>query len=39
MLSGIAAQPNFDFDLDTLFEFGLKLLLDGLAVLIQSPPT
>jgi AcrR family transcriptional regulator len=39
MLSSIAAQPDFDLDLDTLFEFGLKLLLDGLAVLIQSPRT
>jgi DNA-binding transcriptional regulator YhcF (GntR family) len=36
-LSNISAQPGFDFrlDLDTLFEFGLQLLLDGLAVLIQ----
>lgn len=39
MLSSIAAQPDFDFDLDTLFEFGLKLILDGLAALIQSPRT
>jgi AcrR family transcriptional regulator len=39
MLSRIAAQPDFDFKLDTLFEFGLKLLLDGLAVLIQHPRT
>ena len=36
-LSGISAQPGFDFrlDLDTLFEFGLQLLLDGLAALIH----
>jgi hypothetical protein len=37
MLSSIAAQPGPDFrlDLDTLFGFGLQLLLDGLAVLIH----
>jgi hypothetical protein len=37
MLSGIATQP--DVDLDRLFEFGLQLLLDGLAVRIQHPKT
>jgi AcrR family transcriptional regulator len=37
MLSGIATRPDFDFDLDTLFEFGLQLLLDGLAARIQHP--
>ena len=37
-LSSIAAQPDPEFrlDLDTLFEFGLQLLLDGLAMLIHS---
>jgi AcrR family transcriptional regulator len=39
MLSSIAAQSDFDFNLDTLFEFGLKLLLDGLAVRIRRPRT
>ena len=39
MLSNIAAQPDFDFELDALFEFGLQLLLDGLAVLIHHPKT
>jgi DNA-binding transcriptional regulator YhcF (GntR family) len=39
MLSGITAQPDFDFDLDTLFELGLKLILDGLAVLLQDSRT
>ena len=36
-LSSIAAQPGPEFrlDLDTLFEFGLQLLLDGLAMLIH----
>jgi DNA-binding transcriptional regulator YhcF (GntR family) len=37
MLSSIAMRPDFHFDLDTLFEFGLELLLDGLAVRIQQP--
>lgn len=37
MLSSIAARPDFDFELDALFEFGLQLVLDGLAVLIQHP--
>jgi DNA-binding transcriptional regulator YhcF (GntR family) len=41
MLSSLTAQSGFDFrlDLDTLFEFGLQLLLDGLALLIQHPKT
>lgn len=37
MLSAIAMRPDFHLDLDTLFEFGLKLLLDGLAARIQHP--
>jgi hypothetical protein len=37
MLSGIASQPDLSLDLDRLFEFGLELLLDGLAVRIQHP--
>jgi hypothetical protein len=39
MLSSIAARPDFDFDLDLdrLFEFGLRLLPDGLAERIQHP--
>ncbi|OZM80248.1 TetR/AcrR family transcriptional regulator C-terminal domain-containing protein [Pseudonocardia sp. MH-G8] len=28
----------YDFDLDTLFEFGLQRLLDGFAALIEAPP-
>jgi DNA-binding transcriptional regulator YhcF (GntR family) len=39
MLSSTAARPDFDFELEALFEFGLQLLLDGLAVLIQHPKT
>ena len=39
MLSSIATRPDFDFELDALFEFGLQRLLDGLAVLIQRPKT
>jgi DNA-binding transcriptional regulator YhcF (GntR family) len=35
MLSNLATQP--DLGLDRLFEFGLQLLLDGLAVRIQQP--
>jgi DNA-binding transcriptional regulator YhcF (GntR family) len=30
---------GYDFDLDNLFEFGLQRLLDGLAGLLQDPPT
>jgi AcrR family transcriptional regulator/DNA-binding transcriptional regulator YhcF (GntR family) len=38
-LAAVVAQPDLDLDLDTLFEFGLRLLLDGLAVRIQHPKT
>jgi len=37
MLSSVAAQPDVGLDLDTLFELGLKVILDGLAVLIERP--
>lgn len=37
MLARMAEHPDFDLDLDTVFEFGLKLLLDGLAGLIEQP--
>ena len=30
MIAAVAAEPNFDMDLDRLFEFGLTLLLDGI---------
>ncbi|WP_248962957.1 TetR/AcrR family transcriptional regulator C-terminal domain-containing protein [Sphaerisporangium perillae] len=33
--AGIVTHPESDFDLDTLFEFGLERMLDGLAVLIE----
>ncbi len=40
MLSRLAAGPDVDADLDTLFEFGLAQLLDGLAVrLNRATPT
>jgi hypothetical protein len=32
MLSRLASGPDIDADLDTVFEFGLGQLLDGLAV-------
>jgi len=32
LLTAISAQPDFDVELDRLFELGLTLLLDGLAV-------
>lgn len=35
-LLGIAKQPDFDLDLDTLFEFGLQRMLDGLEVYLGS---
>nr|BFE78930.1 hypothetical protein GCM10020093_015310 [Planobispora longispora] len=34
VLAHAFTQPGLDFDLDTLFSFGLRGLLDGLAVLI-----
>src|SRR6266536_47134 len=36
MLAEVAALPDFDVDLDSLFELGLKLMLDGLARLIGN---
>lgn len=33
---GLLAEPELDLDLDSLFEFGLRQLLDGLAVRIES---
>jgi AcrR family transcriptional regulator len=38
VLSGITMHPDFEFDPDTLFELGLTLMLDGLAVLLQRSP-
>ncbi len=34
----VVAHDGFDFDLDSLFEFGLERLLDGLEVLIAGAP-
>lgn len=31
LLMGLAAQPDFDLDLDSIFEMGLALFLDGFA--------
>jgi hypothetical protein len=40
MLSRLASGPDVDTELDTLFEFGLAQLLDGLAVrLARTTPT
>jgi hypothetical protein len=36
MLFGIAGEPDFDLDLDTVFELGLKLILDGLEARLAS---
>jgi len=36
LLGGIAAQADFDLDLDVVFELGLQLILDGLAHMIES---
>jgi AcrR family transcriptional regulator len=30
MIAAVAAEPSFDMDLDRLFEFGLRLMLDGI---------
>jgi AcrR family transcriptional regulator len=35
MLSGFAAQENFELDLDLLFELGLRVVLDGIGGLIE----
>jgi AcrR family transcriptional regulator len=35
MMSTILEVPEFDLNLDRLFEFGLAILLDGIAALIQ----
>jgi AcrR family transcriptional regulator len=34
---GLPGGFDFDFDLDQLFEFGLELVLDGLAAKLQRP--
>ncbi|CAM5635430.1 hypothetical protein SALBM135S_05029 [Streptomyces alboniger] len=34
-LSGLFAHEEFDLELDTLFEFGLARILDGVASLIE----
>jgi AcrR family transcriptional regulator len=35
MLAGVGQIPDFDLDLDSLFETGLALMLDGFAALIE----
>lgn len=35
-LATMDGQPDIDFSLDTLFEFGLQRMLDGLAVFLDS---
>ena len=34
-LQALAAIPDFDMELDALFEFGLERVLDGLAVFLE----
>lgn len=36
LLTAVSAQPDFDVELDRLFELGLTLLLDGLAIQIEK---
>lgn len=36
MLARLAEHPEVGPDFDTIFEFGLKVFLDGLAVLIEG---
>lgn len=38
MIARLAAGPDIDADLDSIFEFGLGQLLDGLAVRIEGAP-
>lgn len=37
MLARLSAVPDLEMDLDSLFESGMKLLLDGLAVRLPAP--
>jgi AcrR family transcriptional regulator len=37
MLSRIGQSPDFEYDLDRLFEFGVGLVLDGFAALLDRP--
>jgi hypothetical protein len=34
LLAGLT-QTRFDFDLDVLFEFGLRRILDGIGILVE----
>ncbi|MFJ8912199.1 hypothetical protein [Amycolatopsis sp. NPDC102389] len=34
--AGVVSRAPFDYDLDTLLEFGLQRLLDGYAVLLAK---
>lgn len=36
-LDAATGEDDFDFDLDQLFEFALARVLDGLALLVESP--
>jgi DNA-binding transcriptional regulator YhcF (GntR family) len=36
LLAALAARPGFDMNLDTVFELGLSLLLDGFARLVET---
>jgi AcrR family transcriptional regulator len=36
MISRISTEPDLNLDLDTLFEFGMQRMLDGLAVLFSA---
>jgi hypothetical protein len=39
LLAALAARPGFDMNLDTVFELGLSLLLDGFARLVDNRVT
>nr|WP_267907258.1 TetR/AcrR family transcriptional regulator C-terminal domain-containing protein [Streptomyces purpureus] len=36
LLSGLSEDPEFTLDLGTLFEFGLRRTLDGIATMIDE---
>jgi hypothetical protein len=38
-LRTLGEVPDFDVELDTLFEFGLERVLDGLAAFLEPRPT
>jgi hypothetical protein len=36
LLASVGEEPDMDLDLDTLFEFGLRVLLNGIEALVEG---